>query len=52
MGQAKVKVEMVGLLEVLVVIVLMVVVGRLCSSIWWSTCTAGKKSPAQWSRPS
>ena len=47
MGQAKVKVEMVGLLEVLVVIVLMVVVGRLCSSIWWSTCTAGKKSPAQ-----
>ena len=47
MGQAKVKVEMVGLLEVLVVIVLMVVVGRLCSSIWWSTCIAGKKSPAQ-----
>ena len=49
MGQAKVKVEMVGLLEELVVMVLMVVVvvGRLCSSIWWSTCTAGKKSPAQ-----
>ena len=47
MGQAKVKVEMVGLLEVLVVIVLMVVVGRLCSSIWWSTCTVDKKSPAQ-----
>ena len=46
MGQAKVKVEMVGLLEVLVVMVLMVV-GRMCSSIWWSTCTVDKKSPAQ-----
>ena len=46
MGQAKVKVEMVGLLEVMVVMVLMVV-GRMCSSIWWSTCTVDKKSPAQ-----
>ena len=46
MGQAKVKVEMVGLLEVLVVMGLMGG-GRMCSSIWWSTCTAGKKSPAQ-----
>ena len=48
MEQAKVKVEMVGLLEVMVVMVLMVVVvGRFCSSIWWSTCTVDKKSPAQ-----